>query len=446
MELLRFCEQDSDIFVQAERGQSLLEASLASGIRHYNICGGRARCSTCRVRVVDNPEGLSPRSVLEEMMAAQLHWGDEIRLACQARVTGPAVVERLVLDDLEAELASRIGSKSSATAHEQHVAIMFMDLNGFTSLTEKALPYDVVHLLNCYYREVGDAIVHNLGWIDKYIGDGIMALFGLQGGKPEDFCMGAARAALEGIARVNLLSQVTKKQFGVDLCLRAGIHYGLAVVGEMGHPMQMQQTAIGDSVNIAQRLESTSKEVCANLLVSAELLEQCNGQLLTGQRGVRQLKGRGEPSEFVEVTGLAKPDPIFLVHTSFVHLRPRMAEFVSNFYRRLLKDSPELAPIFEDADSVRLKTMVAKIFGTTIAGPEQTDQVEADLAELSRRHKSYGAMPDFLPLVGRAFIATIREALPDDTTPQTIEAWELLYANTAALMSKGLRKDGAAAG
>src|SRR5215472_4436063 len=141
MELLRFCEQDADVFVQAEPGQSLLEASLASGIRHYNICGGRARCSTCRVRVLDNPEGLSPRSVLEEMMAAQLHWGDEIRLACQARVTGPAVVERLVLDDLEAELASRVGSKSSAAAREKNVAIMFMDLNGFTSLSEKALPY-----------------------------------------------------------------------------------------------------------------------------------------------------------------------------------------------------------------------------------------------------------------------------------------------------------------
>lgn len=439
MELLRFCEQDSDVFVQAEQGQSLLEAALASGIRHYNICGGHARCSTCRVRVVDNPEALSPRSVLEAMMAAQLHWGDEIRLACQARVTGPAVVERLVLDDIEAELLSRVGANRSASGREQSVAIMFMDLNGFTSLSEKALAYDVVHLLNSYYREVGDAIVHNLGWIDKYIGDGIMALFGLQGGNAEDFCVAAARAALEGIARVKLLSQVTKKQFGVELCLRAGIHYGVAVVGEMGHPMHMQQTAIGDAVNIAQRLESTAKEVGANLLVSSDLLDQSNGQLLTGQRGLRQLKGRGEPSEFVEVVGLAKPDPVFLVQTSFVHLRPRMAEFVKMFYTRLLKDAPELAPLFEDADAVRLKTMVAKIFGTTIAGVDKVDQMEADLTELSRRHKNYGAMPDFLPMVGRAFLATIREALPEDTSPLTLEAWEQCYANTSAMMMKGLQ-------
>jgi len=439
MELLRFCEQDSDVFVQAEPGQSLLEASLASGIRHYNICGGHARCSTCRVRVLDNPEGLSPRSVLEDMMAAQLHWGDEIRLACQARVTGPAVVERLVLDDIEAEVMSRVGANRSASGREQNVAIMFMDLNGFTSLSEKAFAYDVVHLLNCYYREVGDAIVHNRGWIDKYIGDGIMALFGLQGGNPEDLCVAAARAALESIARVKLLSQVTKKQFGVDLCLRAGIHYGVAVVGEMGHPMHMQQTAIGDAVNIAQRLESTAKEVGANLLVSSELMEHSNGQLLSGQRGLRQLKGRGEPSEYVEVTGLAKPDPVFLVQTSFVYLRPHMADFVKKFFARLLKDAPQVAPLFEDADPVRLKTMVAKIFGTTIAGVDQTDHVEADLAELSRRHKSYGATPEFLPLIGKAFLATIREALPEDTSPQTLDAWEQLYANTASLMSKGLR-------
>jgi class 3 adenylate cyclase/hemoglobin-like flavoprotein len=438
MELLRFREGNSDVLVKAQPGHSVLEAALASGVRHYNICGGHARCSTCRVRVLSHPEGLSPRSVPEEKMAAQLNWGDEIRLACQARVTGPAVVERLVLDDIEADLVSRLGANRKASGREQCIAIMFMDLTGFTTLSEKALAYDVVHLLNSYYREVGDAIVHNRGWIDKYLGDGIMALFGLQGGDPEDFCVAAARAALEGIARVKMLSQVTKKQFGVELFLRVGIHYGVAVVGEMGHPKHMQQTAIGDAVNIAQRLESTAKEVGADLLVSSDLLEQSNGQLLVGQRGLRQLKGRGEPTGIVEVIGLARPDPVFLVRTSFVDLRPHMAKFVEKFYGRLLKDAPELAPLFEDADAARLNAMVAEMFGTMIAG-DQTDQAKADLADLSRQHKTYGATPDFLPLVGRAFLVTIREALPEDTSPLTLEAWEQRYANTAALMVEGLQ-------
>jgi class 3 adenylate cyclase/hemoglobin-like flavoprotein len=438
MELLRFCEEHSDVFVKVQPGQSVLEAALASGVRHYNICGGHARCSTCRVRVLAHPECLSPRSVLEEMMAAQLNWGDEIRLACQARVTGSAVVERLVLDDIEADLVSRLGANRKTSGREQSVAIMFMDLKGFTTLSEKALAYDVVHLLNSYYREVGDAILHNRGWIDKYIGDGIMALFGLQGGNPEDFCLAAARAALEGIARVRMLNQVTKKQFGVELSLRVGIHYGVAVVGEMGHPMHMQQTAIGDAVNIAQRLESTAKDVGADLLVSSDLLEQSNGELLTGQRGLRQLKGRGEPTEFVEVIGLARPDAVFLVQTSFVHLRPYMARFVEKFYARLLKESPELAPLFEDADAVRLNAMVAKMFGTMIAG-DKADQAEEDLTDLSLRHKNYGATPDFLPLIGRAFLATIREALPENTNPLTLEAWEQRYVNTTALMMKGLQ-------
>jgi len=378
-------------------------------------------------------------------MASQLNWGDEIRLACQARVTGPAVVERLVLDDIEADLVSRLGANRKASGREQSVAIMFMDLTGFTTLSEKALAYDVVHLLNSYYREVGDAIMHNQGWIDKYLGDGIMALFGLQGGDPEDFCVAAVRAALEGIARVKMLSQVTKKQFGVELFLRIGIHYGVAVVGEMGHPLHMQQTAIGDAVNIAQRLESTAKDVGADLLVSNDLLEQSNGQLLVGQRGLRQLKGRGEPTGIAEVIGLARPDPVFLVRTSFVHLRPHMAKFVEKFYARLREDAPELAPLFEHAKAVRLNAMVAKIFGTTIAVEQtaQTDQTEADLADLCRRHRIYGAMPGFLPPIGRAFLATIREALPADTNPPTLEAWEQLFANTAAMMTKGLQSEAA---
>src|SRR5579863_8902957 len=123
MELLRFREGTSDVLVPAEPGQSVLEAALASGVRHYNICGGHARCSTCRVRVLDNPEGLFPRSVPEEAMASQLQWGDEIRLACQARVKGPAVLERLVLDDIEADLVSRLGANRKSSGREQSIAI-----------------------------------------------------------------------------------------------------------------------------------------------------------------------------------------------------------------------------------------------------------------------------------------------------------------------------------
>jgi len=264
-----------------------------------------------------------------------------------------------------------------------------------------------------------------------------MALFGLQGGSAEELCLAAARAALEGVARVGLLSEVTKRQFGVELKLRAGIHYGMAVVGEMGHPMYMQRTAIGDAVNIAQRLESTAKDVGAHIIVSSELFEQSNGQLLAGQRGIRQLKGRGEPSEYVEVTGLSTPDPIFLVQTSFVHVRPRMADFVKNFYCRLFRDAPDLAAIFEDSDEPRLRAMVAKMFSTMIAELRKTEQ-DGDLAALSERHNTYGVQPQHFPIIGRAFLGTIREALPADIDPRTMDAWEQVYQNLAAVMVKGL--------
>ncbi len=115
-----------------------------------------------------------------------------------------------------------------------------------------------------------------------------------------------------------------------------------------------------------------------------------------------------------------------------------MATFVETFYGRLVKDNPELAPFFKDANATGLNAMVAKIFATAIDG-DQTDRAQADLADLSRGHKTYGVMPGFLPPFGRAFLATIREALPEDTDPSTLEAWELLYANTAAMMMKAWR-------
>ena len=162
----------------------ILEASLRAGIPHTHICGGSARCSTCRVLVVEGLEFCSPRTSPEEELAKKLRLEPEIRLACQTQVAGGKVIlRRLAIDseDLESfndEMAGKL--ISTPVGQEKKIAILFADIRGFSAFSESLLPYDVIYVLNRYFQKMGYAINRNGGMISNYMGDGFMALFGLE--------------------------------------------------------------------------------------------------------------------------------------------------------------------------------------------------------------------------------------------------------------------------
>src|SRR5262249_48367936 len=156
---------------------TLLQVSHKHGLPHASACGGQARCSTCRVLVIDHAENLTPHTQAEALRAGRRGFGACIRLACQARPLGPITIRRLVLDDDDREMAERDGPR--AAGEERTLAILFSDIRGFTSFAESHLAYDVVHILNRYFRYMGDAVLRHGGYIDKYLGDGLMALFRL---------------------------------------------------------------------------------------------------------------------------------------------------------------------------------------------------------------------------------------------------------------------------
>ena len=169
--------QHDGVFEVSDLSKTLLEISLAEGVPHVHACGGHGRCSTCRVMVLEGAEHVQPRNETEQRLAEKKGFEDNIRLACQTRVSGAVRVRRLVMDgeDAEVALAERGGS-----GREARVAVLFADVRSFTGFSETNLPYDVVHVLNRYFRRAGEAILANGGYIDKYMGDGLMALFGMQ--------------------------------------------------------------------------------------------------------------------------------------------------------------------------------------------------------------------------------------------------------------------------
>ncbi|MFM8766323.1 MAG: 2Fe-2S iron-sulfur cluster-binding protein, partial [Rubrivivax sp.] len=161
-------------------GLSLLEASRSAGISHASVCGGRGRCSTCRVQLSGpDAQRLPPPSREEARVLERVGAPATVRLACQLRLPAGAYDVMLLLPP-DTQPADAYRGTSVAQGEERTMVIMFVDLRGFTALSEKRLPYDVVFLLNRYFRSVGQAVEMAGGRVDKFIGDGMMALFGLQ--------------------------------------------------------------------------------------------------------------------------------------------------------------------------------------------------------------------------------------------------------------------------
>ena len=299
--MVRICYVNDRIVEEENVEQTLLDVSLKHGIPHTHVCGGRARCSTCRV-VVDKPDHLKPRTAAEARLANRKGFDDTVRLACQAGLCGDVTVRRLVVDETDMALVAQ--ETSDATGREANLAVLFSDVREFTVFSESNLPYDVIHILNRYFGPVGDAIIRHNGYIDKYMGDGIMALFGLDRSDPVENCLDAVRAAIAmqgALVGVNAyLATFT------DTKLRAGIgiHFGTAVVGEIGHPAKRQFTAIGDSVNTASRIESATKTTGTDLLVSDCVLANVAGHVDLGRSFDAQLKGKSSSYRLHEVLGL----------------------------------------------------------------------------------------------------------------------------------------------
>jgi adenylate cyclase len=278
---------------------TVLEISRKHGIPHTSACGGHARCSTCRVLILGGSENILPRSDAEQRLAALKGFEADVRLACQTRLRSPVTLRRLVLDEQDEALAG--ADTPTSTGREEAVAVLFSDIRDFTPFAESHLSYDVVHVLNRYFYHMGEVVFAHGGFIDKYIGDGLMAVFGCGRNDPAEACRQAARCGLGMLAALAELNRYLGRYLGAALEIGIGVHFGAVIVGEIGHPSRMQLTAIGDAVNVASRIEGATKQLGARLLVSEAVREHLAGGFVIGRESSRLLKGKSEPMRLYEV-------------------------------------------------------------------------------------------------------------------------------------------------
>ncbi|MGC1779189.1 MAG: adenylate/guanylate cyclase domain-containing protein [Xanthobacteraceae bacterium] len=281
-------------------GATVLETLRAHGIAHASVCGGRARCTTCRVLVTKGLDRLSEPAGLEAKALSRIAATPGMRLACQIRpVADLAVMPLLAADASAADGAVRGGLEGS----ERLVTVVFVDLRDSTTLGEARLPYDVLFILNQFFHEMTKALVATRGHYSQFTGDGLMALYGLSAG-PAGGAADAVRGAREMLSRLHQLNFQLRADLREPLRIGIGIHHSEAIVGAMGPPHSQIITAIGDTVNTCARLESLTKEYDCAVVISRQAAEAAGLRLVGRELHQAPVKGRKEPVEFYTLQSL----------------------------------------------------------------------------------------------------------------------------------------------
>ncbi|WP_305986495.1 adenylate/guanylate cyclase domain-containing protein [Roseibium sp. MMSF_3544] len=289
--------------VKAKPGATLLEISRINEVPIASVCGGRARCSTCRVKVLDGAETLSAPDAAEQAVLSRISATDDVRLACQIRPQQNIEVQPLVPVKAKAETTENL-KDAYYWGVEQDVVVMFVDLRNFTRITESQLAYDVVHLLNNYLDQASAAIQAEGGFVDKFIGDGIMAIFGMDT-NPQVGARQALRASkrIEGV--MTELETEKGPQFSDPIRLGIGLHLGPAILGRIGAAGTTGGlTALGDVVNTASRLESENKAHNSFLAVSKSVLDAAEATVTDAQTSEIKLRGKEIPLQIFTMSSL----------------------------------------------------------------------------------------------------------------------------------------------
>jgi adenylate cyclase len=279
--------------VRVPKGLSVLEASLRYNVPHASVCGGRARCSTCRIRVIGDCASLPEPSKREAFVLNRVGASDpSIRLACQLRPTADLSFFQLFMP--HAMSANAHASHPHRIGQERYLVSMFVDMRGSTRLAENRLPFDTVFIVNRFLGAVSQAVIECGGQPNQFVGDGQLALFGLQT-NPQTACRQALKAAAMIADNVDELNKFLEHDLTEPIRFGIGIHGGEVIIGDIGYRDHMVFTALGDAVNVAARLQDMTKNLACEAVFSEEVRVTAGlaAECLPQQEAA--IRGRTEP-------------------------------------------------------------------------------------------------------------------------------------------------------
>jgi adenylate cyclase len=281
--------------------------SVAFGSRLASLMSSAIQRVGAAVKSVERAEyvhveGVRTGDELEDLARGFNRMVDGLKERDKLRTTFGKYMTQTVMEHL-------LAGKVQLGGESLEVTILFTDIRSFTTISEKMDPQHLVGLLNEYFTEMVGIVMQEDGVVDKYIGDAIMAVFGAPVPKPGD-AVNAVRAAVRMRRALVTLNQRLVARGMSPLRTGIGIHTGEVVAGNIGSEKRMEYTVIGDAVNLASRLESSTKELGVNVLMSEDTYERTKHAI--DVRPVREItvKGRRQPVMTYEVLGLKGDAPL----------------------------------------------------------------------------------------------------------------------------------------
>jgi adenylate cyclase len=279
--------------VTVPAGFSVLEASRWAGIPHASVCGGRGRCSTCRVRVTRGAAALEPPGPAEARTLARIGAAPNIRLACQFRPRADLTVEPLVPAGVTGVAPANRFAAAVEGGRELEIAALFVDLRESTRLATGRLPYDALFLFDRYIQVVSTAVRQHGGLVTSIAGDGVMSVFGV-GGDPVSATREAFRAAREVWEGLDSLNQELAPELESPLRIGIGLHTGPAIVGVLDRGDGNSLQFLGDTGNVAAKLEAHAKELACPMVASLQAVRWLATATAEVETAAAKLPGKEE--------------------------------------------------------------------------------------------------------------------------------------------------------
>jgi adenylate cyclase len=274
-------------------GLTVLEMFRRFGIPHAALCGGRARCATCRVLVLDGGDRLPPPGANEAKLLRRIAAPERVRLACQIRPRDDVQVQILLASRLSATTPGQLEPDTSIG--KRGLTVVVADLRAFSALSARQLPQELIGLLNRFFDEMAQAIAAHGGRIDAFYGDGFMAVFGLEG-TPARSAQSAIASAGDIVRAVEALNREFGAALPLPLRIGIGIHSGQAITGAVeNESMGRRDITVGETVAVAAQLELATRRVLADILVSEETI-RASGRSYRGTTALKiTIRGREKP-------------------------------------------------------------------------------------------------------------------------------------------------------
>ena len=277
---------------------------------------------------------------------------DNMALSFHGMKQGLRSFQKYVPDDLVRELIS-MGKEAVHGGERKKIAIYFSDLVGFTSISEQLSPEELVELLDEYFETCSQKILDHKGTIDKYIGDSIMAFWGAPS-PLLNHSLHACEAALSVKESLLLLDEKWTQEGKPALKQRIGIHTGDAIVGNFGSQKRMNYTALGDSVNLASRMEGLNKFYNTEILISETVYEEVKESMITRKTDIVAVKGKHESTAIYEL--ICKKENATPIILKWIEL------FHQGFALYLKRDWEKASRIFKKVIKLKKEDTVSRIF------------------------------------------------------------------------------------